>query len=395
MSGLLHQSLAVSLANLKGLGRRFWISLSMVLSIALVVAVLLGFLAMANGFRQALEGAGSPDVAIVLGPGASSELASRIEPAQLHLMQGAPGLLPSVDGRALLSPELVVPVDVARRASSLPATVSLRGIGELGLAVRPGVTITEGRMLQKGTNEIVVGRRIASDYAGFGIGETVTFGTSKWLVIGVFAAKGSAFESEILADGRVVQTLFNRPNMIQSLRLRLTSADALQAVQAYSASQPQLGLTIASERRYFADQSARTSRLILLLGWPLALTMALGAAVGALNTMYSSVSDRTVEIATVRAIGFARTAAFFGTWFEALALTVAGTAIGTMLSYLILDGWTASTVGTDNTQIGFQLSLTIGQIAQAAGLAVLIGALGGGLPALRAARLPLRLAMRR
>jgi len=383
------------MANLRSLNRRVWISLSMVLSIALVVGVLLGFLAMANGFRQALEGAGSADVAMVLGAGATTELGSAIESTQIHLMQGAPGIAQTPSGTPLISAELSVPVDAVRRSTGLPATVSLRGIGELGLAVRPSVAITQGRMLQRGSNEIVVGRRIASDYAGFGLGETVSFGTSKWLVVGIFETGGTAFESEILADAPVVQSLFNRPNLSQSLRVRLNDPGALQQFQDYSAGQSQLGLTVTSERRYFADQSVRMSRLILLLGWPLAIIMAIGAAAGALNTIYSSVSDRTVEIATVRALGFSRAAAFLGTWAEALALTLVGAGVGVLASYLILDGWAASTVGADNMQIGFHLDLTPGQIGQAAGLALLIGIIGGGLPALRAARMPLRLAMTR
>ncbi|MDQ0471148.1 ABC transporter permease [Labrys wisconsinensis] len=395
MSSLFGQSLALGRANLSTLGRRPWMSLAMVVSIALVVAVLLGFLAMAGGFRRALEGAGSDDVAIGLGPGATTELASRIEPAQLHLIEEAPGLLHGADGRALVSAELTVPVDAVRRSTGRPATVSLRGVGALGLAVRPGLAIVEGRAPAPGAAEILVGRRIAADYAGFEPGGIVAFGSSRWQVVGVFEAGGSALESEILADASAVQALFGRPNLIQSLRLRLAGPAALGEVQAYSARQPQLGLTLVSERRYLADQSARTARMILLLGWPLALTMAVGATVGALNTLYASVSDRTAEIATVRAIGFARLAAFLGTWIEALALTLAGTAAGVLGSWLVLDGWKASTVGANGAQVAFTLGLSPGDVAEAAGLALVIGAIGGALPALRAARLPLRLAMTR
>lgn len=390
---VLKQSVALSRANLKSLPRRVWISLSMIFSVALVVTVLLGFLAMANGFRASLQQAGSDDIAIALGTGAATELGSQIDPAQLHLLTGASQIARDADGAAIVSRELVVPVDATEKGSGRFETLSLRGIGAHGLAVRPLVRITEGRAFTPGAREIVVGRRLSQDYRGLELGDEVTFGTSTWTIVGTFEAGGSVFESEMFADAEVVQTLFDRPGLVQSARIKLTSAAAVPAFAAYAADTPQIALPVKSEKEYFAGLSQGTSRLILFLGWPLAITMAAGAVIGALTTMYSSVSDRALEIATVRTLGFSRVAAFIGTWVEAMVLTLIGCAVGVAVAWAGLDGWTASTTGADQTQIGFQLALSMSLVVQAVVMALVIGAIGGGLPALTATRLPLRLAM--
>jgi len=393
MMTIINQILALTASNLKSLHRRKWMSLSLVFSVAMVVTVLLGFLAMSNGFRLSLMQAGSPDIAIGLGKGAATELGSRIDISQLHYLDGAGGFATNAKGVALISPEMVVPVDIQQKSGVSSATLSLRGIGPFGLEVRPNVRIVSGRTFTPGTSEIVVGRRLSLDYKGLDIGEKLTLGTSKWTVVGIFDAGGSAFESEMLGDLGVVQTLFDRPNQIQSIRVKLASPQALPALQSMAAGMPQIALTLRSEQDYFAALAERTSKLILLLGWPLAVIMAVGAAVGAMTTMSSSVSDRSTEIATARAIGFSRRAAFASTWIEAMILTALGCLSGIAISYLLLNGWSASTMSLDRTQIGFQLILSPPLIGKAAVLALAIGAIGGAVPAIAATRIPLRLAM--
>ena len=392
MSSLFRQCVALSRANIRSLGRRKWISLSMVMSVALVVTVLLGFLAMSNGFRNALSGAGSDDVAIVLGSGAATELGSQIETSQLHLISALPGIARNDAGQPIISPELVVPVDATVKSSGLSETLSLRGVGDMGMAVRPNVALREGRMFTPGAAELVVGQRLVQDYAGLALGDRVKFGISEWTVVGILDAGGSAQDSEMLADADVVRSLFSRPGLVQSLRLRMTDPAALEPLAAAAALAP-ISLPVTSEKAFFAAMAEGTSRLILFLGWPLAITMAAGAVIGAMTTMYSSVSDRITEIATVRTIGFSRTAAFIGTWIEAMVLTAMGSAIGVAIAWVALDGWSASTTGTDQMQIGFQLALSLPLILQAVGLSMVIGAIGGGLPALQATRVPLRMAM--
>jgi putative ABC transport system permease protein len=390
---LYKQSVALSVANIKSLPRRVWISASLVFSVALVVTVLLGFLAMSSGFRNALQQAGSPNIAIALGTGAATELGSQIEPSQLHFLAQSEAISRNANGRPIISTELVVPVDATEKGSGLFETVSLRGISADGFTVRPTVTINQGRRFTPGAAEIVVGSRLVSDYEGLALGDVVTFGATQWTVVGIFSAGGSVFESEMFADAQMVQTLFNRPNVIQSARIKLTSAQALAPLASFAEQTAQVALPLKSEVDYFSGMAQSTSQLILYLGWPLAITMALGAVIGGLTTMYSSVSDRSTEIATVRTIGFSRTAAFVGTWIEAMVLTVIGCAVGVAIAYFALDGWSASTTGADQTQIGFQLTLTPGLIMQAVILCLCIGAVGGGFPAFNATRIPLRLAM--
>ena len=389
---LLTQTLALTRANLQSLPRRMWISVSMILSVSLVVTVLLGFLAMSNGFRQTLQGAGSEDVAIVLSPGASSELGSQIAAGQIHLFSDLPGIARMETGAPAISAELVVPVDATVAASGLTETVSLRGTGAAVLAVRPGLALAEGRMFTPGTAELVVGARAARDYAGLSVGGSVTLGGASWTVVGLLAPTGTAQDSEILADTGSVQGVYNRAGLVQSLRVRLSDPSALPSL-AEAASDTRIGLALQSEKEWFATMAQGTTQLIMYLGWPLALVMAAGAVIGALTTMYSSVADRATEIATLRTIGFSRTAAFLSTWAEAMVLTTVGCAIGVGVTWGVLDGLSASTTGADQMQIGFQLVLSLPVVLQAVVLSLVIGAIGGGLPAYGATRVPLRLAL--
>lgn len=393
MFSQIKQSLALFTYNLKSVRRRIWISLSMVLSVSLVVLVLLGFLAMSNGFKKSLSQTGSNDIAIALAAGAASELGSEIETAQIHALQSAPELAHADDGSPLMSRELVVPVSARKKTTGDDATLPLRGIGQFGLAVRPTVDLAEGRMFTPGAREIVVGKRVAETYDGFKLGESVTLGNSKWTVVGVFNAGGAAFEGEIFADNKIVQTLFNRPNLVQSIRFRVYEPADIKALDARFENDPRLAMVIKSEKDYFSNMASGTSNLIRFLGWPLAIAMAVGAAIGAMTTMFSSVSDRAVEIATMRCIGFSRTAAFVSTWLEALVLAALGASIGVMVAFLLFQGRSASTTGGDNIRIGFELALSPGIVIQAVVLAMIVGAIGGGFPALSATRTPLRQAM--
>lgn len=395
MACKLRQSAVIIVTNLKSVPRRLWISASMIVSIALVVVVLIGFLAMARGFENALQGAGRNDVAVVLAGGSREEKGSAIKPAVLHQLAAAPdGLgIREADGQPLISRELVVPVDAPLKDSGELQTLSLRGMDPAGIALRGNVSIVQGRMPQPSTAELLVGAQIVNRYAGFGLGETVSFGTTRWTVVGHFAAGGSAFGSEIWADISAVQALFKKEGQVQSLRIGLTSEAALAALDTYLTMAVVEPLTIMTEKAYFSGQSQRISQLIRLFAWPIAIVMAIGATAGALNTMLSSVADRAVEIATLRAIGFSGLAAFVGTWIEALVLTLVGAGLGVLVAVLMFSGLSASTQGGSG-QIAFNLQITGTIVAQSGLLALAIGLVGGALPALRAARMPLIQAMR-
>ncbi|PDT00961.1 hypothetical protein CO666_27930 [Rhizobium chutanense] len=408
MSSALNQSFLMIRVNLGSLPRRLAISLSMVLSVALVVAVLSGFLAMARGFEAALAGAGSPGIAVILGGGTNQESGSDV-PADairsLAAIRGDMGIArnPGIArdgagdgaGGPVLSRETIVPVDV-RGSDGAEQTLTLRGMDPAGLDLRSRARLSQGRMFASGAREIVVGARIADAFPGFAVGQTVRFGAVDWTVAGHFTAGGSAFESEIWADLEAVQSAFDRQGQVQSLRVQLAGdpATALAVLRQRLSDLSGTPLTAVSEADLYAAEAERTESLIRLFGWPIALLMAVGATAGALNTMTSSVSDRAIEIATLRLLGFARLPVFVATWVEAVLLSVAGAVVGILASRLAFDGWQASTMGANNTKMAFQLDVTADVILTAGLLGLAVGVIGGALPALAAARLPLSAALR-
>ncbi|QIO42817.1 ABC transporter permease [Rhizobium leguminosarum bv. trifolii] len=397
MSSALKQIFLMVRVNLGSLPRRLWISLSMVLSVALVVAVLAGFLAMARGFEAALQGAGSTGIAVILGGGTNQETGSDV-PAEairsLAAMTGEIGVVRNAAGGLALSREIVVPVDVVRASDGAEQTLSLRGMDLAGPGLRDRATLSQGRLFSPGAREIVVGGRIADEFSGFAVGDKVRLGTMDWTVTGHFTSGGSAFESEIWADLEAVQSAFDRQGQVQSLRVRLAGAGGLPVLQEHLSAFPGAPLTAVSEADLYAAESERTASLIRLFGWPLALLMAVGATAGALNTMMSSVSDRTVEISTLRLLGFGRLPAFAATWVEAVALSISGAALGILASRLAFNGWQASTMGANNTKMAFQLDVATDVALTAGLLGLAIGIIGGALPALAATRLPLTSALR-
>jgi putative ABC transport system permease protein len=389
MPPLLLQIAAVTLMNLKSLRQRLWLSLSTIVAVALVVMVLLAFLAMANGFQHTIASSGAPDVAVILRGGSQAEVNSVVSRDQVRLVEEGPGIARTADGKPLASAELYLVVDGVKRTSGTKANLPLRGIGPEGASVRKGIHIAEGRMLARGTNEIVVGKAMVREFAGFDLGSTVPIGSARWTVVGIFEADGSVFESEIWADLPVVQSLFKRDNAFQTIRARLENEAALPTLKRFVENDPRLKLDVKSETEYFAEQAARTTDLIQKLGWPLAIAMAFGALAGALNTMYSSVAARATEIATLRAIGFGGFPAFVGTLIESLILASIGGLAGALATLLIFNGLSAATLGASFTQVVFSFQLTPALAAEGIILALLVGLIGGLFPAIRAARLPI------
>ncbi|MBP1859982.1 ABC transporter permease [Rhizobium herbae] len=396
MSTHTKQTLVMIRANLSSLPRRLAISVSMALSVALVVCVLAGFLAMAKGFETALTGAGSKMVAVVLGGGTNQEAGSDIPAAvirTLDAMSGDIGVFRDSVGNLVSSREIVVPVDMRQAADGTARTLALRGMDAAGPSIREGITLSAGRFFTPGAREIVVGDRLASEF-GLHVGDTVRLGAVDWTVSGHFSARGSTFESEIWADLDAVRSAFDRQGQVQSLRLRLADPASLKLLQDKLATITATPLVALSEADLYAAQSGRTASLIRLFGWPIALLMAIGATAGALNTMMSSVSDRTVEIATVRALGFSRLSAFLGTWVEAIIIASAGAILGLIASWLAFNGWQASTVGANNARMAFQLAVTTDVMLTAGLLGVAVGMLAGAISAIAATRLPLTAALR-
>ncbi len=386
MASLLNQIGAVTALNVRSIPQRGWMSVASVVAVALTIAVLLFFLALSNGLSQTVKGSGADDVAIIIREGSNAELNSVVTRDQLSILTTGPGVAQR-QGRPSASGELLVIVDGVKRSTSTNANMPFRGIGAEGLALRRGVRITEGRMFNPGTNEIVVGAGLLREFSGFEFGKSIRLRGTTWQIVGVFEAPGTVFESELWADIAVTQSLFNRPNVYQTMRIQLSSPDAVKAFQDWAKTDARLnGLEVLSERAYYARQASQSSAGFMFIGLVLGIMMAIGALAGALNTMYSSVAARSAEIATLRIIGFSGWAAFFGTMVEALMLSAAGGALGILLAFVAFNGRTTSTLGAGFTQLVFQFQLSGGIVFAAIVMAIVIGLVGGFFPGIRAAR---------
>jgi putative ABC transport system permease protein len=388
MTSLFSQIAAVVKMTVAGLPSRFWASLTTIVSIALVVATLLAFLAMATGFARTVAGTGQPDIAMIIGTGSGAEINSGFSAEAVRLLEEAPGIRRGADGKPIVSPEVYVVVDAMRKVGGSPSNISLRGVTSGAMSMREGFTITEGRMFEPGTNEMIVGAGVLREFTGFELNREVTFGASKWKVVGAFEVPGTVFDSEIWADLPVVQALFNRGNAVQSMRARLERPGDLTGLETLVKNDPRLRVDIQTERDYFANE-AQALQVLVIFGSALAGTLALGALAGALNTMYASVEARTKELATLRAIGFGGIPAFFGAMTESVVLATAGGLLGGIAAFLLFNGISASTLGGNFTQVVFKFSLGPQQLLIGLGLALILGLVGGFFPALRAARTPI------
>ncbi len=387
MGSQFNQIAAVVVMNLRSLPQRLWMSLATLLAVAVVVAVLLAFLAMGNGFRLTVSGSGSESLAVAMRKGSQAELNSVLTRDQVNILETAPGVASDAVG-PMVSAELYVIVDGYKRTSGTEVNLPLRGLSQRGIDLREGVEIVEGRMFEAGRNEIVVGTGALRKFTGFELGSKVKLGNAQWTVVGVFAVSGSIFESELWADARTVQSQFNRGSSYQIMRLALEKSGDIAPLEEFIENDPKLNLDVWTEKDFYGEQAKATSDLIFYLGWPLAIVMALGALAGALNTMYTSVSQRAVEIATLRAIGFSNLSAFVGTLVEALVLAFIGGVFGTIAAFLFFDGVTASTLSGSFSQIVFSFEMSGQTFQQGIFLALVIGMVGGFFPAWRAARLP-------
>jgi putative ABC transport system permease protein len=386
---MISQILAVTSINLRSIPQRWGMSLATILSIALVVGVLLGFLAMANGFRATVSGTGSEQIAVLLRAGSQAELNSGFGRDTVRLIETAPGVARDDDGNAILSAELYVITDATKRSTGNDASLSLRGVDDMAPRLRENFQIVQGRMFSEGSNEIVVGEGVIREFSGFDLDTTIRMGPNEWRIVGIFSTGGSVFDSEIWADIGTVQNLYQRGASYQSIRVELDGEGGLEALRQYVEDEPRLDLDVETEKDFFAQSAGGLSNLIMYLGWPLAIIMAVGALAGAWNAMYASVDSRIREIATLRTLGFSGFAAFVGTLVESLMLAFIGGLVGAVITYFVFDGVSASTLGGSFTQVVFSFAVTPAAVVSGVILALLVGLLGGFFPALRASRVPL------
>jgi len=380
--------------NLRSVRARWVSAIVAVLGIAGTVGVFVAMLSLAHGFRATLVASGSEDNAILMRAGATAEMMSGITLESIKIVQDDPGVARDASG-PLITSEVVVVAPFPLRATGTNANVQVRGVSANVLTIRHNVKITQGRMFQPGLSELVVGSNANKTYSGLTLGNTVDFGSGHWRVVGVFDAGGSAFDSEVWTDARVLDDVYKRPtNIYQSATVHLTSAAALQQLKDSVSADPRLNLDVFREVDYYAKQSTAMTRLITVLGGLVAFVMAIGAVFGALNTMYSSVAERGREIATMRALGFGGPAVVFSFLIEALLIAFVGGLLG-CLAVLRLNGLTTSTINWQTfSNLAFAFRITPGLLLSGLVFALVMGLIGGLLPAISAARRPIAVALR-
>ena len=380
--------------GLMGIPQRRGAVAATVIGIAGVVAVLVGVLSIATGFRRAMAASGSPDAAIVLRSGADSEMVSGFGRNETRLIADAPGVARNAQG-PLASAELFVIVNLPKRSTGTDANVPLRGVEGAAVQVRDNLKITEGRMFEWGKNEVVVGVGAAREFGGLEIGSTIKVGRDTWPVVGIFSANGGVAESEIWTDAKVLQAAYNRGDSFQSVYARLVSAEAFQQFKDALTSNPQLNVKVLRQSEHYAAQSEALTRLITTLGFLIASLMAVGAVFGALNTMYSAVAARTREIATLRALGFGSGAVVVAVMIESLLVALLGGVVGGGLAYFAFNNFHAATMNWQSfSQVTFAFAVTPALLVRGVIWATVIGLIGGLLPAIRAARQPIAAALR-
>lgn len=391
----LRQTLAVMALNLKTIPSRLSSSAVAIVGIAGVVVVLVSVLSIAAGFTAAMRGSGSSSRALVMRSGADSEMTSGLSGTEVDVIRQAPGLA-RAGSNALTSAELYVILDLAKKSSpEFAANVPMRGIEPLGMDVRPEVSIVKGRMFTFGTNEVIAGAGASALFVNLDVGDTVVSGQNRWSVVGVFEADGGVAETEVWTDARTLQGAYRRGNTYQSLLASLETTDSFDTFRDWLTSNPQVNLSIRRESDYYAGQSQTLTRLIQTVGFAIAGLMGIGAVFGAILTMYTAVATRAREIATLRALGFDASSVVVSVMAESLVLAAIGGVIGGLAAYFGFNGYQTSTINFQTfSQVAFAFRVTPGLLIAGLSYALVMGAAGGLLPAIRAARLPIPEALR-
>jgi putative ABC transport system permease protein len=380
--------------NVRSVKARWTSSIVAVLGIAGTVGVFVAMLSLARGFKATLVASGSADNAIVMRAGATSEMMSGIKLEDVKILQDAPGIARGSD-TPLVTSEVVVVAPFPLRATGTDANVQVRGVSGNVLDIRKNVKIVQGRTFQPGLAELIVGKNATTSYSGLTVGNTVNFGGGHWQIVGVFDAGGSAFDSEVWCDARVLDDVYKRPsNIFQSATVHLSSVGAYEQFKDAVTSDRRLNLDVSREIDYYAKQSTRMTQMITILGGLVAFVMAIGAVFGALNTMYSAVAERGREIATMRALGFGGGAVVFSFLIEALLISFVGGAIG-CIAVLPLNGLTTGAMNWQTfSHLAFAFRITPPLLVAGVIFALLMGLLGGLPPAMRAAWRPVAVALR-
>lgn len=385
---MFRQILAITLLNLKNLPSRLGSSLVVVVGIAGVVGVLIAILAMAVGFSATLQRGGALDRAIVLRGGSLGELSSTIDTRSMQYIR-------TLEGIELSSGEVYTVADIPKRSNLSVSNLVIRGVEQDAFAIRPEINIIEGRNFETGRREVIAGRSARLEFLGIDLGATVELRQSEWTIVGIFEADGSAYESELWADMPTIQSAFRREGAVSSMRIKVSDPARIESLQEEFAANPAVDLTILSEEEYFRSQSEGLATIINSFGYAVAVIMAIGAVFAALNTMYAAVSIRTVEIATLRALGFGATPVVVSVMIESMVLAIIGGVLGATIAYFGFNGYTVSTLNQAAfSQVAFDFAVTPELIRNGIFWALGLGTIGGLFPAVHAARLPITVALR-
>jgi putative ABC transport system permease protein len=351
-------------------------------------------LSLARGFKATLVSSGSADNAMVMRAGATSEMTGGVGIDAVKILQDAPGIARGPDG-PLVTPEVVLIAPIPLISTGTDANVQIRGVSKNVLQIRNKVKIIEGRMFQPGLDEVIVGKNANKSYSGLTLGNTISLGNVRWAVVGIFDAGGTAFDSEVWTDAHLLGPAYNRPDtFFQSVTVHLTSPDALQQFKDAVTSDPRLNVDVTREVDYYSKQSTRLTTLITVLGGLIAAIMAIGAVFGALNTMYSAVAERGREIATMRALGFGGPSVVFSFVIEALLIAFVGGLLGCLV-VLPLNGLTTGAMNLQTfSHLAFAFKITPELLVKGIVFALVMGFVGGLLPAVRAATQPVATALR-
>ena len=390
---MLSQTLAITGISIRSIPERWAPSLVIVIGLAGVVAVFTALLAMAAGFESTLKATGRSDAALILRGGSDAELNSAFDRDSTDLIKQEPGIVAGVDGRPLASAELMVIAELVRKDDVRNgANITVRGVEPSGFILRPQLKIIAGRNFTPGLRELIVGQGVLRQFQGAEIGRVVRMRGSEWTVVGEFAA-GDAHDSELWTDINVARTTFGRSGS-SSVLAALDGPQGLARLKSAVAAEPRLTMDVLREQDYFSGQTKQFRRTIGFLAGVVTIIMALGAVFAALNSMYAAVAARGKEIATLRAIGFGGLPVVVSVMVEALLLALTGAVLGALIAYLLFNDLSVSTLGQNFTQVVFDFKVTPTLVAQGLVIAVVIGMLGGLLPALRAARLPVTTSLR-
>jgi putative ABC transport system permease protein len=390
---VLSQALAITGINIRSIPERWGSSLVIVIGLAGVVAVFTALLAMATGFESTLKATGRADAAIIMRGGSDAELNSAFDRDSTDLIKQEPGIRAGADGKPLATAELMVIAELVRKDDVRNgANITVRGVEPAAFMLRPQLKIIAGRSFTPGLRELIVGQGVLRQFQGAELGKVVRMRGSQWTVVGTFAS-GDAHDSEIWTDINVARSTFGRLGA-SSVLVALDAADGLARLKSAIAAEPRLTLDVLREQDYFSGQTRQFRKTIGFLAGVVTIIMGLGAVFAALNSMYAAVAARGKEIATLRAIGFGGSSVVVSVMIEALLLALSGGVLGALIAYLLFNGLSVSTLGQNFTQVVFNFKVTPELVGRGLVIAVLIGMIGGLLPAMHAARAPVTTSLR-